>query len=150
MPAGDLIIRDGQIELLATLMGDGTMFRIDRKAGGVRGLRAFELAYAETPWAHADGSFIGEIRIPARTITVALTIKGASVAATNTNLDQMVALWGSSQAEDVPLHLQLPGMTKCHVMGRPVGIIPEEEQVVMKHVPALAFFRLADPTIYTP
>jgi hypothetical protein len=150
MPAGDLITQDGQIELLATLMGDGTLFKIDRLRGGVRGFRGGEMSLTETEYAHAPGSFVGQTRRPARTVTVALNIKGTTVAATSANVDAMDALWNTELSDPVPLYVRLPGMTKSYVSGVPAGIVIEEDQVVFKHVPALASFRVTDPTIYTP
>lgn len=152
MAAGDLVTQAGQIELRATLMGTGTDFTIHRTRGGVRGLRGGDMKVAESEYAHADGSFIGETYRASRTITVALLIRGATTAATNANVDAMDALWNYPTTADEPLYLWLPGMSgKRHVNGRPLGIVFEEEQQVLKAVPALAMFRLGDDlTVYTP
>lgn len=152
MPAGDLVVQEGQIELAATLMGAGADVIIHRTRGGVRGLRGGDMKLTESDYAHADGSFIGEVFRASKTITVALLITGATVAATNANVDAMDALWNRSTTADEPLYVWLPGMpSKCHVNGRPLSIVFEEEQQVLKHVPALALFRLGeDLTVYTP
>ena len=152
MPAGDLVVQEGQIELAATLMGAGTDVIIHRTRGGVRGLRGGDMKLTESDYAHADGSFAGEVFRASKTITVALLITGATVAATNANVDAMDALWNRSTTADEPLYVWLPGMSsKRYVIGRPLGIVFEEEQQVLKHVPALAMFRLGDDlTVYTP
>ena len=142
MAAGDLITTDGQIELRATLMGADTDFVIHRTRGGIRGLRSSEMKAALTDYSHADGSFIGEVWQASRVITVALLIKGSTVGACSDNVDAMYSLWSTPTSDDEPLHVQLPGMGKRYVNGRPFGIIVEEEGIILKHVPALAMFQL--------
>ena len=150
MAAGDLVTQEGQIELALTLMGVGSDVTIHRTRGGVRGLRGGDMKLAESDYAHADGSFIGEVYRASKTITAALLVRGSTVAATNAGIDAMDAVWNRATTEDEPLYLWLPGMAgKVYVMGRPLGIVFEEEQTILKVVPALAMFRLGDDlTVY--
>lgn len=152
MPAGDLVTKPGQIELRTTLMGADTDVLIHRSRGGVRGLRGGEMQFPESPYVHADGSFIGDVHRASRTITAALLVTGSTVAAANDTVDAMDAIWNAPTTADEPLYVWLPGMSgKRHVMGRPIGVMFEEEALITKHVPALAMFRLGeDLTVYTP
>ena len=150
MPAGDLVTKAGQVEVGGVLMGTDTDFIIHRPRGGVRGLRGGEMKVPESEYAHADGSFIGETFRAARTITVALLVSGATAAAANANVDVMDGVWNRPTTEDEPLYVWLPGMSgKRYVVGRPIGVVFEEEQQVFASVPALAMFRVTDPTIHT-
>jgi hypothetical protein len=143
MPAGDLVVSDGQLELRTTLMGTGTDYVIDRDAGGVSGLLAVVVKQTETEYAHADGSFVGDAFEASRDLTVALLLDGFAA------VETMRTVWAPSST-NLELWFQLPDIGKRYVVGRPVGFVPDLALGFMGSIPALASFRITDPTIYTP
>lgn len=149
MAAGDLISNDYEIELRTTLMGgDTTNFPIDYERGSLSGLVDVVTSQAETPFAHADGSYIGESRDAARTVTIAIVVEGSTATATGDNLETMRTVWAPASAA-IPLYFQLPGFGKQYVNGWPLGITADIRNLPFGHVPILASFRITDPTIYT-
>lgn len=149
MPAGDLISLDRQIELETTLMGTGTDFIIDGDAGAVSGLFAYLTKMAETEYAHADGSFVGDVHEAARDVTAALLATGTTAALAGTALATMRSVWAKSST-DQQLWFQVDGIGKGYVVGRAQGLTPDESWFGTDTIPLLARFRITDPTIYTP
>jgi hypothetical protein len=147
MADGDLIDGDRQIELRSTLMGAEPPYIIDGDGGAVRGLFAYITSQAETAWAHADGSFIGEQTEAARDVTAALLACGDTSAEAGEALGVMRTVWAKSTTE-VELWFQVDGIGKGYVIGWPQGITPDESWFGTDTIPLLARFRVTDPTIY--
>lgn len=149
MPAGDLIVGPYQFELRATLMGDGTVFGIDRQGGAVSGLFDQAAKFAETEYAHAPGSFIGEQYPGARTLSLALKIQGATETATWAGLETMQTVWAPDATEAIPLYFQFPSIGKRYVNGWPLGLAGVDlSMAVFGQIRALAAFRITDPVIH--
>ena len=175
MPAGDLIDRDYQLELRSMLMGDNTMYTIDRSRGAIKGLGMPPAKTADTELDHADGSYGGEDYTGPRVITVALLIKGSENSGTWNDADStwngsggtwdttggsgtspggalngLSALndaWAASTT-DIPLYLRLPGWGKFHVNGRPRGLDEDLSLLTFGLIVVMATFVALDPTIY--
>lgn len=148
MPAGDLVVADGQLELRTTLMGAGTIYGIDRDGGAVSGLLSSVAKYAESEYLHADGSFVGDQFQAARTATVALKIQGATVAATWAGLSAMRSVWAPDATAEIPLYFRWPSLGKQYVNGWPLGIVEDISMSEFKLIRVLASFRITDPTIH--
>lgn len=149
MPAGDLVTGNWQVELRGVLMGDSTSYDIDRRRGAIGGLFDQAVTFAETPYAHADGAFIGESFAGPRTVSVALEVVGATEAAAGTNLATMRTTWAAGAVEE-QLWFQVPGIGKGYVVGWPAGLVVDYTTPDFGLIPCMASFRLADPTVYTP
>lgn len=149
MAAGDLVTADYQIELRTTLMGAATDYPISRNRGSISGLIDVSVKQAETPFAHADGSFVGgQAYQEARTATFSLLVQGDTESDVGDNLETMRTVWAPASAA-LPLYFQLPGFGKRYVNGWPLGFVPDMDNMKFKIVPILASFRITDPTIYT-
>lgn len=149
MPAGDQISEDFQWELRATLMGPGTVVKAHRRKGGIVGLLDTPGRAAETEYAHADGSFIGEASRPPRTATFNLIISASTAAAAGTALAAQEAVWEPGSATE-PLYFRFPGIGKKYVNGWPLGIIDvDTTEFVFGVVTFAALFRITDPVIHT-
>lgn len=153
MPAGDLILEDYQLELRAELMGRDSDVHFDQDRGGVSGLFDDPVTPSETEYAHADGSFIGTVRNPPRTVTAALVVVGATEAAVAADVVAMRTAWAKSAdpTVDVELWFQWPGFGKGYVLGQPLGlqILDYTKALILRRVPILGTFRVTDPTIHT-
>lgn len=150
MAAGDLVVAPYQFELRTTLMGDGTIYGLDRSGGGVSGLFDDPAKFAETEYLHADGSFIGEQHNGARTASLALKIQGDTETATWAGLSAMRTIWAPDATAAVPLYFQFPSIGKKYVNGWPLGLVGVDiSMAVFKQIRVLASFRITDPTIYT-
>lgn len=150
MAAGDLIDRDDQWELRSSLMGAGTNVRAHRSKGGIVGLLGTGGKATETEYAHADGSFIGEVFRPPRTAMFNLIISDPTPAAAGALYEDMETLWAPTGTGEEQLHFQLPGLGKRYVVGWPLGTLDVDmTQLVFGVVTFAAMFRITDPTIYT-
>jgi hypothetical protein len=149
MAAGDLVVDDLQVELRATLMGKGTHYRLDVRRGSVGGLFDIATKSSETAWAHADGSFVGEVFQAARTVTVALIVTGATQDAVAGRVATLRTAWAPSH-DDLPLWFKWPHFGKGYVVGRPIGLTVDYSRPLVRAVPVLGSFRVTDPTIHTP
>ena len=147
MPAGDLITADYQVELRGLLMGDGTDYAMDVEAGAVRGFYDAEGAHAETEYLHAAGSFVGEVREAARTVSVALVVGGPTPEVCATALSRLRAAWAPVGTAAEQLHVRIPGLGKRYVVGWPLGIVADVSYLASMEVPVLCSFRASDPTI---
>ena len=148
MAAGDLVVQDWQIELRARLMGDASAIIVDSDRGGLGGLLDLVTEEPEMPYAHQKGSFIGDSREVARTVTAALVTDAATAAAANLLIWEMRTIWAGSNTDE-QLWFQLPGIGKGYVVGRPKGIVPLPAKTVLSGAqPFMATFRLGDPTVY--
>lgn len=147
MPAGDLVTANRQIELRATLHGTDSGFPIDGDRGGVEGLFSYVVKQAETEYGHADGSFAGDAYEGPRTVTAALLAIGTTAAAAGSALVTLRTVWAKSDT-DLPLWFQVEGFGKGYVLGRPLGITPDESYFGTDTIPVLAMFRITDPTIH--
>ena len=130
-------------------MGDGTSYEIDRRRGAIGGLLGSVPKYAETSYAHAAGSFVGESFEAERTATFALTVHGATATAAGDNLETMLTVWSPSSTAALPLYFQMPGFGKRYVNGRPLGLSVDYTTPDYALIPIIASFRITDPTIYT-
>ena len=147
MPAGDLVTLNRQLELEATLMGTGSDFPIDGEAGAVSGLFTYLTKMAETDYAHADGSFVGDVFEGPRSVTAALLATGTTAALAGTALATMRTTWAKSST-DQQLWFQVDGIGKGYVVGRAQGITPDESWFGTDTIPLLARFRITDPVLY--
>jgi len=112
------------------------------------------VASAESEYAHADGSFIGTVRNPPRTATVAMVVVGSTEEVVADTVVALRTAWAKSAdpTVDVELWFQWPGFGKRYVLGQPLGIQVRDftKSLILRRVPVLASFRITDPTIYTP
>lgn len=149
MAAGDLVVDDLQLELSGLLMGKATNFHLDRRRGAVSGLFDTTAKMAETDFAHVAGSFAADAYPAARTATAALLVTGDTMAAVGDRIEALLAAWAPSST-DLEMWFQWPGFGKRYVIGRPLGVVADYSEPLLRRVPAFCTFRITDPTIYTP
>ncbi len=145
MAAGDLVVAAYQLELRTTLMGAGTSYKIGPQ--GISGLGEPNVKTSDTDLSHDDGTYLGRDYLEPRIITVDFSLVGSTAAAAGTLLVGLKAIWVKSEATDLPLHFQLPGIGKKVVTGRPRGLVEDTTQIRFGFVRALATFFCGDPTI---
>lgn len=148
MPAGDLVTGPWQFEVQGLKFGDGTSYAVER-GGAVSGLVGSSIDLAETRYAHADGSFVGEVTEGPRTAVFSIEIEGTDDDDAGTKFIALRTAFGKTAAT-VSLYFNLPGWGKCYVLGRPVGVVEDLRAADFGLIPVLASFRITDPIIYTP
>ena len=148
MPAGDLVTGPWQFELQGLKFGDGTAFNIERRSGAVTGLVGTSIRLPETDYAHADGSFIGEVTEGPRTAVFSIEVEGADGDAAGTSFMSLRAAFGKTSAT-VPLYFNLPGWGKRYVNGRPAGVVEDMRTADFGLIYADCSFRITDPVIRT-
>lgn len=150
MPAGDQVTTDFHVELRGLLHGTGTSIRHDRRRGGVSGLLDRPGKAAESEYAHAPGSFMGEVHPAARSATFNFQISGVTASTAGTTLESCLTAWDPSGSAPEALWFQWPGFGKRYVLGYPLGLMDVDTTLLVAGiVPFAALFRITDPTIYT-
>lgn len=146
MPAGDLVVADFQVELRTTLTGDGTPYALG--PDGISGLGEPGIkSGTDTNLDHADGSYLGRDFTEDRIITVDYSLKNTSTAHAGELLVDLKTMWAKSEATDLELWLQLPGIGKFGVVGRPRGLMEDTRLIKHGYVRALATFFCGAPAM---
>lgn len=147
MPAGDLLNEDYQVEIRALLTGAGTDFLLGEE--GIGGIGDVEVKALDTDLGHDDGVYLGRDHNGPRTITVPYLIKkpGDPAAAGTAYYSTLRPAWIKSEATDLELHLQLPGIGHLMAVGRPRGLISDLTKQKFGLIRAFATFYCGDPTL---
>ena len=148
MPAGDLVIRDYQFEVRATLFGFGTDMNLDGPRMGLRGFGLPDIKSTDTPYAHADGSFAGDDFLASRVLSLPFKIVKANESDAFAALATANTAWAPSST-DIPLYFRLPSWGKKYVNGRPRGLVEDLSDVRRGVISILCTFICPDPTIHT-
>lgn len=144
MPAGDLISADYQLELRATLNGEGTAYRFGPL--GIDGIDVEPPKTQDVPLDGEAGAQTGYDYPDVKVITVDYTLK-STTAGVGVLYKSLRTLWAIEQDDDIPLHIRLPGLGQFSVMGRPRGLRANLTQQKHGLVTALATFVCGDPTM---
>jgi hypothetical protein len=146
VPAGDLIAEDWQVEIRALLTGEGTDFELGEE--GIGGLDDL-VEGKDTGLGHADGVYLGRDYNEPRTLTFPyeITKPGDPSMAGSLYWGTLRPAWAKSEATNLELHFQLPGIGHLMAVGRPRGLMPDLR--LQKHglIRALATFYCGDPTL---
>lgn len=144
MPAGDLVVSDYQFEIRTTLLGDGSSYPLDHSApiGGIGN----QVKIQDVDLRHGDGSYGGTDRKAARVITIPILIKGTASAVGSAFKTLNDTTWALSTT-DIPLYLQLPGIGKFYVNGRPRGVDEDLRWIDVGLIRCLLTFIALDPTV---
>lgn len=146
MPAGDLVVNDYTLELGGTLLGDGTVYELSYEKGGITGLGVPQPKTNDTDLAHAKGRYAGRDYTAERLITIPFVITGATATATGDSFEVLAGLFAASTV-NVPLFIQLPGLGKFKVDGRPRGLTEDLRNLQYGWVEALGYFWCGDPAL---
>ena len=146
MPAGDLVVANGQIELRTTLMGPSSDFDIDyERMGSYTPLGDQAYKNADVNLAHDDGSYAGQDFKGPLSFTFPLYFQGTQSQAGSAILT-MRTTWAPSTS-DLPLYHQIPGVGKFYVNGRPRGCNVDARDIEFGRVRFICLFVATDPTI---
>lgn len=147
MPAGSLIAADYQLELRATLMGDGTNYPL-RSDRTIDGLGVPNAKTADVELDQADGSYGSPDYLGVRVLLIPFVFEGTP-SQVGGWIKDMHTVWAPSTT-DIPLYMQLPGFGKFHVNGRPRGFDADIQRIQFGIATAEATFVALDPTITYP
>lgn len=143
MPAGDLVVSDYQFEIRSTLLGYGTDYEMERPGPQGLGNRVKD---QDVDLRHDDGSYAGTDRLESRVLTIPIEIAGTASAAGAAFKTLNDTTWAPS-ATDLQLHMQLPGLGKFSVYGRPRGVLEDMTNADFGIIRCQLYFKMNDPTI---
>lgn len=150
MAAGDLIARDGQVELRGLLLGPGTAYVI---TGPITGVGDTEVRSAELPRPLDHGYFDDRALYGRRTLRIPIAILGDTQADTLDKLDELGAavrlpIESIDGTFRVPLVMQLGGR-KLFAFGRP-GRMAVDATLLPKGatIETVVEFLATDPRLY--
>lgn len=138
---------DYTAEVRTTLFGDGTNYGIDFK--NIDGLGVPQAKTADVELEQADGSYGSPDYLGVRVILLPLVFDGTPSQVGGWLKTWQTTLWAPSTT-DIPLYLQLPGLGKFHVNGRPRGLDADISRIGFGTITAEATFVCLDPTITYP
>lgn len=138
---------DYQAAIGAFAMGPNTNYIVHSIDGfGLPDVRA-----TDTPRPRQHGEFFGQDYLAGRTLTVTLTVRGASPAEVVANVDALMAVWQpiSVDAATVDAFMfQFPGQSARVVYGRPRRAVPDMSRIIGNNAPCVLEFHCADPRQY--
>jgi len=121
MPAGDLIVADYQFELREHLAGDGCDW--DNTEQGWSDPTGGEVVGSDAQRTLADGVSAGFDRSGPIVFTASLWTPNCYDDAEAWDLvSELREAWAPSGYADLELHMQLPGLGHCWLLGRPRGV----------------------------
>lgn len=149
MAAGDLVVADYQIELRATLMGDGSNYPLDfdqRQQWMPLGEGSTKTADVEL--LHANGSYGSDDFDGPLVFNFPFIIDATTHATAETRAKTLRETVWATSSTDIPLYQKLPGIGKFYVMGRPrKPYVENRSEAQFGTIRVLATFVALDPTI---
>lgn len=139
MPAGDLVVADWTGEIRSTLLPS-----FDRNSA-ILGLGNL-VKNQDVDLTAGAGSYGGTDRAASRIITIPVILKGTASSVGSAFKTLNDTTWALSTT-DIPLHLQLPGIGKFYVNGRPRGVGEDLSNAGEGLIRCLLTFVALDPTI---
>lgn len=142
-----MTITDYQLQLSGLVLGPGTNYIVHSIDGfGLPDVRATDTDRPRQP-----GQFFAQDYLGGRTLTILITVRGASPAEVISNIDALMSVWQPVSVDTATvdqLFFQFPGQATRYFYGRPRRAAVVTNRIIGNNAPVVLEFQCADPRQY--